>query len=108
LEDRGRLKLDRLILTRDATSPFPGAFVVASVCSRQGFLTSGSNALLHGLPSLEETSDHSFGSYAMPVHSGGNRLGFSPNFPCRPLQGTCDGPTRFASWNSDYYYAKNL
>jgi len=20
----------------------------------------------------------------LPVHSGGNRLGFSPNFPCRP------------------------
>ena len=24
------------------------------------------------------------GSYALPVHSGGNRLGLSPNFPCYP------------------------
>jgi len=37
-------------------------------------------------PSLEATQS--------PVHSGGNRLGFSPIFPCRPLRGTCDGPTR--------------
>jgi hypothetical protein len=31
---------------------FPGAYVVVSVNNRQGFLTSGSNALLHGLPNL--------------------------------------------------------
>jgi hypothetical protein len=31
---------------------FPGAYVVVSVNNRQGFLTSGSNALLRGLPNL--------------------------------------------------------
>ena len=64
----------------------PGAYVVASVSSRQGFLTSGSDAFA-SRPSQppDEISDHSFGSYALPVHSGGNRLGVSPNFPCHPL-----------------------
>lgn len=36
-------------------------------------------------PISTEISDHLFGSYALPVHSGGNRLGISPNFPCHPL-----------------------
>jgi len=58
--------------------------VVASVCSRQGFLTSGSSALLHGLPNLDEISDLVLEATQSPVHSGGNRLGISPNFPCHP------------------------
>jgi hypothetical protein len=40
----------------DATWLFPGAYVVAHVCSRQGFLTSGSNVLLRGLPNLVSRS----------------------------------------------------
>jgi len=53
---------------------------------RQGFLTSGSDAFAsRPSQSAYEISDQSIGSNALPVHSGGNRLGVSPNFPCHPL-----------------------
>jgi hypothetical protein len=67
LEDRGRRKSLCFLLidggkkgdwsnlphsALDATSLFPGAYVVVSVNYRQGFLTPGSNARLHGLPNL--------------------------------------------------------
>jgi len=69
----------------DVTCSFPELLRGCFRCSRQGFLTSGSSALLHGLPSLaEETSDLPLEATQLPVHSGGNRLGISPNFPCRP------------------------
>ena len=35
---------------------------------------------------LEEISGLLAGVTHSPVHSGGNRLGFSPNFPCYPLR----------------------
>jgi len=33
----------------------------------------------------QRTSDHHLEATQSPVHSGGNRLGFSPIFPCHPL-----------------------
>jgi hypothetical protein len=59
--------------------------VVALISSRQGFLTPGSDASLHGLPNLDWRSvTLNLEAMQSPVHSGGNRLGISPNFPCRP------------------------
>ena len=94
-EDRGRPKIHclrdqvidglpnfggalTLISALDATRPFPERKWSLPSNSRQGFLTSGSNALLHGLPSLNKTSDHHLEATQSPVHSGGNRAGFTP------------------------------
>jgi hypothetical protein len=71
------LTLTPLTLSRSFTWSLPW--------HRQGFLTSGSNASLHGLPSLlmRPVTEY-LEATQLPVHSGGNRLGISPNFPCRP------------------------
>ena len=55
----------RLISAFDATRPFPERKWSLPSGSRQGFLTSGSNASLRGLPNLSnEISDHALGSDA--------------------------------------------
>jgi len=43
----------------------------------------------------------------LPVHSGGNRLGFSPNFPCRPHGHLRRSNPTTSSWSSDCLVTKN-
>jgi hypothetical protein len=58
--------------SRSVSGRFPSS-------SRQGFLTSGSSALLHGLPNLQTRSVTLLVEATQsPVHSGGNRAGFTP------------------------------
>src|SRR6266850_4572806 len=96
VEDRGRPKIHcsrdqvidglpnfggalTLISALDATRPFPERKWSLPSNSRQGFLTSGSNASLHGLPNLLMRSVATIMEATQsPVHSGGNRAGFTP------------------------------
>ncbi len=68
-----------LISALDATRPFPERKWSLPSNSRQGFLTSGSSAQLHGLPDLRmESVTIMMEATQSPVHSGGNRAGFTP------------------------------
>src|ERR1700754_2450060 len=73
---------------------FPGALVVASVCSRQGFLTPGSDA-------LASRPSQSLGEISAPCWKLRNRRytvagtvwAFHPT-SLVTLMGTCNGPVR--------------
>jgi hypothetical protein len=68
-----------LISALDATRPFPERMWSLPSNSRQGFLTPGSNASLRGLPNLQMRSVAiMMEATQSPVHSGGNRAGFTP------------------------------
>ena len=70
----------------DATRPFPERRWSLPSNSRQGFLTPGSSALLHGLPDLtNEISDHPPGSYAIAGIQWREPCGLYTRFPCHPL-----------------------
>jgi len=68
-----------LIQQLDATRPFPERKWSLPSDSRQGFLTPGSSASLRGLPNLRTRSVAIITEATQsPVHSGGNRAGFTP------------------------------
>src|SRR5215212_9003322 len=68
-----------LISALDATRPFPERRWSLPSGSRQGFLTSGSSAQLCDLPSLlPRPVVMTCKAEQLPVHSGGNRAGFTP------------------------------
>ena len=69
----------------DATRPFPERKWSLPSNSRQGFLTSGSNASLRGLPDLNQISDHLYGSYAIAGTQWREPCGLHTRFPCHPL-----------------------
>jgi hypothetical protein len=69
----------RLISALDATRPFPERKWSLPSNSRQGFLTPGSSAPPPGLPNLQLRSvTILMEATQSPVHSGGNRAGFTP------------------------------
>jgi hypothetical protein len=70
----------------DATRSLPGASRSSSAC-RQGFLTLGSSAFAVRPSPFYRTSDPGVAGKHIADHSGGNRAGFSPDFPCSPLKG---------------------
>ncbi len=84
MEDRGRLKLDSFyLINSDATGPFPE--LLWSLPLQQARFPDFRLERVASRPSQSplEISDV-MEAMQLPVHSGGNRLGISPNFPCRP------------------------
>ena len=75
----------KLILALDATRPFPERKWSLPSNSRQGFLTSGSNASPRGLPDLVEISDHLAGGSAIAGTQWREPCGLLTRFPCHPL-----------------------